>query len=204
MVRKPAATLPFVRQPFSDELITSWRERTAALYGRSWATLAADINAESLSLVGDYKVGQEEISGIAKIFDLDAAVIANLDLARRFPRYEVTRFICHPDTKMAAPDYCCNCFYDDYVAGHDNYFRHAWAVAGVSHCHMHEKLLRSTCIYCGEELSPLMLVVNGRVQVYCELCGQAIGTKPEIREHKSAGLDEHIILNPAVDGSIFA
>jgi hypothetical protein len=168
-------TLSLVREPFPDELLTSWLDRTASLYGLSWTELCAATSAGPLSTGSDYKLSGERIGYLSTVTSIDAAVIRSLDLWRKFPRQPVTRFMCHPDTKVAAPDYCEECFCDDFRAGRDHYFRRAWAVAGVSHCRIHECRLRSWC--CGADFSPVMKLVNKRIQVYCSGCGKGLGRR---------------------------
>jgi hypothetical protein len=133
------------------------------------------IDAGPLSAAGDHKLTKEQIERLSAVTSIDAAVIRSLDLWRRFQGQPVTRFMCHPDTKVAAPDYCEECFCDDFCAGRDNYFRRDWAIAGVSHCRAHACLLRSRC--CGADSSPVMKLVSKRIQVYCADCGQGLGRR---------------------------
>jgi hypothetical protein len=186
--------LPFVRPPFADELLTSWLERVACVYGRPWDDLFWEINVENLSPIRDYRGTPKQFNLLSQITSTDVDVIKGLDLARKFPGHPITRFQCHPDTKVAAPDFCYECFHDDVVAGKDNYVRHEWAIAGVSHCHIHKKTLRSSCIFCGRDFSWLMRVTNARVQVYCKFCGEAIN-----KSHGIWGDREYVLQDAILD-----
>ena len=184
--------LPIIRQPFQNELITSWLDRVASVYGLSWSRLSNEIGDRAQS-IGDYKATPRQISFLAKMTRMEKGVIRALDLARKFPGQQVERFQCHPDTKLSAPDFCLECFHDDFSCGRDNYFRHEWAIAGVSHCHIHGTLLRSTCVICNEASSLAMMISNGRVQVYCKACGEAIRRSKNVWHSPSYVLRDNII-----------
>jgi TniQ len=144
--------LPFARRPFRNELVSSWLSRVACAYGTSWPQLSREIDAHGLLPIGDYGGTDEQFEFLAALTGTDVAIVRGLDLASRFPEQPVRRFLCHPRTKLAAPDYCADCFKDDYIAGRDNYLRQEWAIAGVSYCHLHKTRLRSACYGCAGEL----------------------------------------------------
>jgi hypothetical protein len=91
------------------------------------------------------------------------------------------------------PDYCLECFQDDLCVGQDNYFRHEWAIASVSHCHVHKTLLRSACVFCNEMLCPVMKFSGGRVQIYCNACFEAMRKPEYIWQSRKSDIYEEII-----------
>lgn len=189
-----AHPLPFVRQPFENELTTSWLDRVASLYGVSWSGLMGKSNVLSLRLpIRDYGMHPKQLALLAKAMRVEEALIRQLDLARKFHGQSVERFQCHPDTKLAAPDYCLECFHDDLCCGRDNYFRHEWAVAGVSHCHKHGTRLRSACASCGQMFSLVMKVSRGRVQVYCSACRRAMRMSETVWQPGKSQIHDQII-----------
>lgn len=97
--------LPCVRLPFKNELVTSWLERVASVYGGTWQELCISTNRAELAVVRDFKVPLAVIEQLSAITAVDAKVIRMLDLRRRYPKQRVTRFMCHPVTKLAAPDF---------------------------------------------------------------------------------------------------
>jgi hypothetical protein len=175
--------LPFTRRPYPNELLTSWLGRIAALYGTSWQSLFRDLNVRNLPEVRDYGTSPKTLAFLAAITRNELQNIQSLDLARRFPQQPVTRFLCHPQERLAVSDVCGLCLEEDSQDGRDQYLRHEWAIAGVSHCHVHRRLLSSHCagFYC-EEFEPLPALRSGQVRLLCYRCQRPVGN-PYVSEN---------------------
>lgn len=173
-----SCALPIVRQPFPNELVSSWLGRVATLYGCSWPALFKS-NFPRPPSIRDYKADANQAAFLSRATRVEAEAIRRLDLFCQFPKQPVRRFICRADTKLAAPDFCGLCFYEDRLEGRDNYFRHEWALAGVSHCHIHQKRLHSGCdnsdCYGNEDLR--MCLIEGLVRIVCARCCTVPGMK---------------------------
>ena len=121
--------LPFTKKPYPNELMSSWLGRIAAIYHTTWQGISA---ANGYPYIGDYDLKDDTIEFLSALTSIDSDEIRQIDPARRFPFTPVTRFLCHPVTGRADPDFCTECFRDDLYFGRDNYLRLEWALAGVS------------------------------------------------------------------------
>jgi hypothetical protein len=152
----------------------------AGLYGTSWPELYRQINVNGLSAIGDYGGNNKHFEFLSLVTRTEAQVIKQLDLAQRFQGQPITRFICHPRKRLTVPDFCPRCLKEDIEKGRDNYIRHEWAIAGVSHCHAHRSLLSSGCGNCSDFI-PRFSMVGRQAIISCGTCRRPIG-EPYISE----------------------
>jgi TniQ len=160
-----------VREPYPDELISSWLARVASMYGATWDELCRD---NGFPEAVDYGNEPAALKELAKLTRMPGRKIEALDLAKRFPRQPLHRFACYLETRQAVADVCGDCLRDDIQAGHDNYIRYQWAIGGVAHCHKHRRLLASKCAYCSHDLDGCWGKSESGIHFCCKVCRQRI------------------------------
>jgi len=140
----------------------------AAIYGTHWDSIR---EANGFPSIGDFGLTGDDVDFLSALTGQPAPLIKRMDLAERFPGAPMTRFLCHPATTLSAPDYCSDCLGEDARTGRDGYFRHQWAIAGVGHCHVHNRELISGCPTCKCDAMPKMRAAGSLVCLCCPQCG---------------------------------
>lgn len=162
--------LPFVPQPETDELLSSWLARIAAVYQQTWPMVAASVQPE-LAAIPDWNVGDEALDRLAEVTNINPVALARLDLAKNFSAPSAHWFVFKPRTFRADSAYCGSCLVKDIQVGRDSFLRHQWAIAGISHCSVHHELLRTRCHHCSKEASYRWVRSAGLSKIYCAHCG---------------------------------
>ena len=163
--------LPMVRQPYPDELISSWLARVASAYGATWGTLCRD---NGFPHAVDHDNRPEVFLGLENLTRVPRQTIEALDLAKRFPGQPLHRFSCHAETRRAVVDFCEDCFLEDIEDGRDNYMRYQWAIGGVAHCHKHRRLLATACGRCFQDLDGYWGTSKSGAHICCKSCRQRV------------------------------
>ncbi len=160
-----------VRQPYPDELISSWLARVASAYGAMWGELCRD---NGFPNAVDHGNPREVLLGLENLTRIPWRTIEALDLAKRFPRQPLHRFSCHLGTRQAVADFCDDCLREDIEEGRDNYMRYQWAIGGVAHCHKHRRSLATACGHCFDDLAPYWGTSKSGVHLCCNSCRQRV------------------------------
>lgn len=174
--------LRFVRVPYKNELLSSWISRVISFYGVEWAEVREERGYPDIP---DFGLTDEVRDFLVSYTAVNPEILAQMDLAEKFKGAPITRFVCHPHSRKAFPDFCLACFKDDASAGRDCFLRHEWAIAGVGCCHIHARPLESLCPFCEAEIVPRLAIKGDRSSAYCPVCEEEL-CKAEIEPRARA------------------
>jgi hypothetical protein len=182
------AQLPHVRQPFEDELLSSWLARTAALYGMTWDEFCYEYN---LNEVRDHGNNIETLRQLTTVTGIRFDQLYWLDLKSRCYEQPMNWFVGNQGKGIAAPDYCVSCLTEDTADGRDQYIRWTWAVAGVGCCQKHGTVLSAGCKKCLAEGIAYGLS-RERCVLCCSACGHPIAFQGRSTDYDGRQLWPHL------------